>query len=151
MIFDLIYPINLVAETNKKPEMVGEILGRFYKILKDSAAPEHLQVAKALEGTLRFSALKGNEMRLEGKTMDGTPFDPASLKGKVVLVDFWATWCVPCQMIYPEILAMYQKYHEQGFEIVGYSVDTDKEKLQKYLTDNNIPWTTLVEALVDKE
>lgn len=147
MVYDLIYPITIMAEMNDKPELPGEILGRFYNILKDSASPEHQAAAKGLEGPLRFAALKGQEMPIAGTLIDDKPFDPATIKGKVVLVNFWATWCAPCRMIYPEVLALYQKYQSRGFEVVGYSIDSDVNQLRKYVAENKIPWSILSEEI----
>ncbi len=53
----------------------------------------------------------------------GTPLSLSSLRGQYVLVDFWATWCQPCLQSMPHIKAMYDKYHEAGFEVVGISLD----------------------------
>jgi thiol-disulfide isomerase/thioredoxin len=66
--------------------------------------------------------------------------DSAKLKGKVVLVDFWATTCSPCVAELPKIKAAYEKFHAQGFEVIGVSCDTDKERLEKFLKRKDILW-----------
>jgi thiol-disulfide isomerase/thioredoxin len=58
--------------------------------------------------------------------IDGKPLDFAEYKGKVLLVDFWATWCGPCMQELPNVLAAYRKYHDRGFEILGISLDRDR-------------------------
>lgn len=89
---------------------------------------------------------------------DGREVDFAKLRGKVVLVDFWATWCVPCMEEMPNVRAAYQKYHNQGFEVIGISFEnsrlakTDspeviaqkkqvaKEKMNAFVQANAMPW-----------
>ena len=63
-----------------------------------------------------------------------------SLEGKVVLIDCWATWCGPCLAEVPNMLEQYGKYHEKGFEIIGYSCDTNLEALLKFVIKENPPW-----------
>ncbi|HML07074.1 MAG TPA: TlpA disulfide reductase family protein [Xanthobacteraceae bacterium] len=65
--------------------------------------------------------------------LDGTFFDLAKLKGKVVLVNYWATWCAPCRKEMPKLDAFYRRYHTQGLEIIGISIDfpRDFEKMRR--------------------
>ena len=76
-----------------------------------------------LEGIVRRLTLLGNEMKIEGKLLDGKAFDWSKYAGKVVLVDFWATWCGPCLAEIPKMRKCYDLYHDKGFEIVGISCD----------------------------
>ena len=93
----------------------------------------------------RRFGLVGNEMHLVGFMANNQPFDLKQFKGKVVLVDFWATWCRPCLEEIPNIRRNYEKYHDRGFEVVAVSVDKDLESLQKYLLGESPPWTVLVD------
>jgi thiol-disulfide isomerase/thioredoxin len=76
------------------------------------------------------------------KDLDGKPMSVAAYKGKVVMIDFWATWCPPCRAEAPNIAKTYQKYHDKGFEIIGISLDRkgDKDKLVAFTKENNMPW-----------
>ena len=74
------------------------------------------------------------------KDLDGKPLTTDAYKGKVVLVDFWATWCGPCVAELPNVLAAYQKYHDKGFEIIGISLDKDRDALTKFIAENKMTW-----------
>jgi len=74
------------------------------------------------------------------KDLDGKQLSMASYKGKVVLVDFWATWCGPCIRELPSVLKAYEKHHANGFEIIGISLDQDKGKLTSFIEGKGMKW-----------
>ena len=74
------------------------------------------------------------------KDFAGQPLSISGLKGKVVLVDFWATWCRPCVADMPNVAAAYEKYHDKGLEVVGISLDESKEALTKFLAAKKYAW-----------
>ncbi|MDR2674636.1 MAG: TlpA family protein disulfide reductase [Opitutaceae bacterium] len=74
------------------------------------------------------------------KDTGGNALSPGNYKGKVVLIDFWATWCEPCVAEIPHVQAAYQKYHDKGFEVIGISLDQDAATLVKYVTGKKMPW-----------
>jgi len=84
----------------------------------------------------------GDTMTLSFTSLQGEKFELGKLKGKVVLVDFWATWCGPCIAELPNIQKAYADYQDKGFEIVGISLDraADKEKLESFIKEKKMPW-----------
>ncbi len=80
--------------------------------------------------------------------LDGNPVSLADYRGKLVLLDFWATWCGPCITELPNIKEVYEKYHDKGFEIIGISLDTNEAALRTFLKENRLPWRQVFDGEV---
>lgn len=78
---------------------------------------------------------------------DGNDRRLSDLRGKVVLIDFWASWCRPCRMENPNVVRAYQKYHEKGFEVFSVSLDNNREAWLKAIEDDHLIWPNHVSDL----
>lgn len=76
----------------------------------------------------------------------GTEIPVSSLKGKVVLVDFWASWCKPCRMNNPKLVTVYEKFKDKGFEIYAVSIDENKAQWMMAITEDKMFWTHVVDT-----
>lgn len=74
------------------------------------------------------------------KTPEGEELSLSSLKGKVVLIDFWASWCGPCRRENPNVVRLYNKYKEKGFEVIGVSLDKTKSRWVDAIKKDNLTW-----------
>jgi len=103
-----------------------------------SDAPERIR--NRAQGMLRRLDALGKPLELKFTAVDGREVDLQKMKGKVVLIDLWATWCGPCVAGMPKVRETYEKLRSLDFEIIGISFDSDREALEKFLQTSNLPW-----------
>jgi thiol-disulfide isomerase/thioredoxin len=91
-----------------------------------------------------LAGMEGKPLVIAAQTKDGAAFTTADWKGKVILVDFWATWCGPCREELPRVTKAYKDYHSQGLEVLGVSCDQDLPSLNAFLLQNpDMAWPQL--------
>ena len=78
---------------------------------------------------------------IELPSLNGELAKLSSLKGNIVLLDFWASWCSPCRKENPNVVRMYNKYHEKGFDIFAVSLDKTKQAWQQAVKQDGLTWT----------
>jgi thiol-disulfide isomerase/thioredoxin len=102
-------------------------------VMAAKASLEELDALKRL-------AIGSTPIPFEVKGTSGEVLSLEKYKGKVVLIDFWATWCAPCRAEMPNVVKLYKKHHDSGFEIIGISLDRSREALDRYVRDNGMRW-----------
>lgn len=110
--------------------------GSSFQIIKSSRTVAEVKPAPVISAGKPAPAFEAVTLSGENVKLDG------SFKGKVVLLDFWATWCGPCVGELPNVIAAYEKHHGEGFEILGISLDSAdaKDKLAAFLKDKKMTW-----------
>ncbi len=130
-------------ESSGNKEMAVAACRSLGKILADSDDLNIARVGEKLLGGARRLTLVGSPMTIAGTAVDGTPLDWSAYKGKVVLVMFWASWCGPCRAEIPNVKKHYEAYHGRGFDVVGISCDEQRDAVEGFIKQVEIPWKIL--------
>lgn len=123
------------AEYAPKKEDQLRILG---DIVNAKAADEET-IARA-KAAIRAVGALGHPLEMSFTASDGRKVDVQKMNGKVVLVDFWASWCGPCIASLPEVIDLHKKYNAKGFEIIGINMDKDQRLMEQVVNKFKMPW-----------
>ncbi|HEX3998466.1 MAG TPA: TlpA disulfide reductase family protein [Pirellulales bacterium] len=125
-------------------ELAARSYKEFGEMFSKSDDSELSAYGRQIEASEPPVSLVGKPFPLEGLTVDGTKFNIEQYRGRVVLVDFWATWCGPCRAKLPGLMKLHEKFHAKGFEVVGVDLDKTIDDLGKFLDDTKLPWINLI-------
>ena len=134
-----------ISVANDKPKFLNDSL----EDLVGFVTSDHFEKKKENEAFLRgyCRRMDGSPFELWGKTVEGNDFNWADYKGKVVLIDFTASWCGPCRAEMPNIVEMYEKYHSKGLEIICIGVRDSTDNLKKMVEEDKITFPMISEEL----
>jgi len=145
-----------LLETEKPDahEFLAQFLGEAIASTKLSIRQKHKILAfiySDREAKLKQKQSQTNAAKFvpfEGVDLDGKKVSVADYEGKVLLVDFWASWCQPCIMDMPNIVAAYEKYKDKGFEILGVSLDhpDSEDQVKSTMSRLNMTWPVIYEG-----
>ncbi len=151
------------------PEVIAQaryVMGSCYMALERyDEAERSFKLATSVEGAAgsraaegaaaelaRIEALRKLKIGSPAVAIEATSYQgrkinfPKDYRGKVVLLDFWAAWCNPCRMEMPNVIKTYEELHKKGFEVIGVSLDNEREKFQNYIRDNKMDWPQLFDG-----
>lgn len=159
------------GEDAELQELIGGVVQPLFQIYLQSGEKEkakefletvqndfkqHSQAAGITQVLTQFASrldmpTVGESMEIAYTSIEGQPVDIAKMQeeGKVVLVEFWATWCPPCVAELPNLKSAYDKYHEKGFEIVAISLDSDDGTVKAFTAQRELPWSQYVNGMGD--
>jgi len=124
---------------SKKSPLIGNYAQRFvekYKVIEPEAAAQVGQLLKSSSSFVSGGAAPDFTMN----NLEGKPVKLSSFKGKVLLIDFWASWCGPCRRENPHVVGLYNKYNKKGFDILGVSLDKTREPWVAAIEKDGLVW-----------
>jgi peroxiredoxin len=107
---------------------------------KDKRAENYITMQLGRLGALKKLKIGAPAIPFAAKATDGKEINLEDYKGKVVLIDFWASWCQPCKREMPNVKRVYAEFHDKGFEIIGISLDNNESAFRGYVTSQNLIW-----------
>ena len=130
------YLINRYAHTLTTPEMVDSAM----TVIAGAPANAFTDRLRERREILAKTAVGVEAPDFTQAQPDGTPLSLSELRGKLVLIDFWASWCGPCRAENPNVVKMYDRFKDKGFEILGVSLDDNRENWLKAIEDDGLTW-----------
>ncbi len=121
-----------------------------YKKIRDALVPQYADndFVAHLDQRVRTALVAGMPAPdIEQPSPDGTPMRLSDLRGKVVLIDFWASWCGPCRRENPHVVRLYERFHDKGFEIFSVSLDQSRDKWLDAIQKDGLRWPCHVSDL----
>ncbi len=133
MIYTMLVAVAQRSTGDRQKELATEI------VKAPGAPPGAKTLANhILQGTKPYQV--GKPLDIHFTALDGRAVDLAKLTGKVVLVEFWSTTCGPCIAEMPAVKAVYEKFHDRGFEVVAVSLDDKESALRQFISEKKLPW-----------
>lgn len=127
-----------VMQTQKHP-LLAKYGKRFIAEFQEQSPEAAMEISELLERTMRL--MEGASAPLFSQVSpEGVPINLSDFKGKYVLLDFWASWCGPCRKENPNVVKLYEKYNNKGFEILGISLDQNRERWLQAIQADKLTW-----------
>lgn len=131
-----------LTQLNWSKEMIGseeteQIFSQINEKLRSTEEGKAIEEFIAINKNLKVG---DKYIDFEQANVEGQTIQLSELKGKYTLIEFWASWCGPCRAFNPELVELYELYNDQGFEILGVSLDTNKEKWLKAIEKDGLTW-----------
>lgn len=132
---------SMIAIQSLEPDKYADL----YKAVDEGLVKKYpndntVKMFHGVVSSVRATAIGETAPDINLSTPDGKNISLSSLRGKVVLVDFWASWCGPCRKEMPNVVKAYAKFKEKGFEILGVSLDSDKDRWVEAIAKDGITW-----------